>query len=102
MQFVVIAASLLIAQLAAAQAATYPDKPIRLIVPYPPGGSVDFTAREVAQKLSEAWGQQVVIDNRGGGAGMIGTDAIAKSPPDGYTIGLVTSTFSMTPSLQRP
>ncbi len=88
---VAIAASLLAAQPAAAQATTYPNKPIRLIVPYPPGGSVDFTARELAQKLSEAWGQQVVLDNRGGAGSTLGHGMGAKATPDGYTLLLGTS-----------
>ena len=69
----------------------YPNKPISLIVPYPPGGSVDFTAREVAQKLSEAFRVQVVIDNRGGAAATLGHDLGAKAAPDGYTLLLGTS-----------
>jgi tripartite-type tricarboxylate transporter receptor subunit TctC len=77
----------------------YPAKPIRLIVPYPPGAGTDIIARTVGQKLGEALGQQVVVDNRGGGGGVIGADAAAKSPPDGYTMVLVTSTFAM---LQKP
>lgn len=86
--------------LACAQA--YPTKPIRLIVPYPPGAGTDIIARTVGQKLGEVLGQQVVVDNRGGGGGVIGADAAAKSPPDGYTMVLVTSTFAMTPTLQKP
>lgn len=88
---ILVAVGALAAQPAAAQATTYPDKPIRLIVPYPPGGSVDFTARELAQKLSEAWGQQVVIDNRGGAGSTLGHGMGAKSTPDGYTLLLGTS-----------
>jgi tripartite-type tricarboxylate transporter receptor subunit TctC len=65
---------------------TYPAKPIRLIVPFPPGGSVDPIARMVGQKLAEAWGQQVIVDNRPGGNGVIGTELLAKAPPDGYTL----------------
>ena len=80
----------------------YPAKPIRLIVPYPPGAGTDIIARTVGQKLGEALGQQIVVDNRAGGGGVIGADAVAKSPPDGYTMGLVTSTFAMTPTLQKP
>jgi tripartite-type tricarboxylate transporter receptor subunit TctC len=79
----------------------YPARPIRLIVPYPPGAGTDTIARTVGQKLGESLGQQIVVENRGGGGGVIGTDAVAKSPPDGYTMGLVTSTFAMTPTLQK-
>ena len=70
--------------LAVAQA--YPSKPIRLVVPFPAGGSLDVVARAIGQKLSEAWGQPVVVDNRPGAGGNIGADLVAKSPPDGYTI----------------
>ncbi len=64
----------------------YPTKPIRLIIPFPPGGSTDILGRAVAQKLSEAWGQQVIIDNRGGAGGTIGAELAAKAPHDGYTL----------------
>jgi tripartite-type tricarboxylate transporter receptor subunit TctC len=72
----------------AAWGQAYPSKPIRLIVPFPPGGAVDFYARVVQQPLSEALGQQVVIENKAGASGMVGIDAVAKAAPDGYTIGL--------------
>jgi tripartite-type tricarboxylate transporter receptor subunit TctC len=71
---------------AAALAQAYPAKPVRIVVPYPPGGGNDFLARLTAQKLGEKWKQTLVIDNRGGASGMIGAEAVAKSPPDGYTI----------------
>jgi tripartite-type tricarboxylate transporter receptor subunit TctC len=72
--------------------ATYPTKPIRLIVPFPPGGSTTIMARLIGQRLTESWGQQIVVDNRGGGNTIIGSEALVKAPPDGHTILLVTST----------
>ena len=80
----------LVAALACASvnAQDYPSKPIRYIVPFPPGGSSDLIARAIAPRMSEKMGQQVVIENRPGAGGMIGVDIVAKAPPDGYTIGL--------------
>ena len=69
-----------------AQAQTYPRKPIRWIVPFPPGGSTDILARVVGQKLSESWGQQVLIENRGGAGGTLGAAEVARAPADGYTL----------------
>jgi tripartite-type tricarboxylate transporter receptor subunit TctC len=66
----------------------YPSKPIRYIVPFPPGGSSDFIARAIAPRMAEKMGQQVLVENRPGAGGMIGVDIVAKAPPDGYTIGL--------------
>ena len=78
----------------------YPTRPITLIVPYPPGGGVDAMARIVGEKLSAALGQQVVVDNRGGGGGNIGTRTVARAAPDGYTLLLGhTGTISINPSL---
>ena len=77
-------AALVVATHVAAQA--WPTKPIRLVVPFPPGGAVDFYARVVQQPLSEVLGQTVVIDNKAGASGMVGAEAVAKSPPDGYTL----------------
>jgi tripartite-type tricarboxylate transporter receptor subunit TctC len=72
----------------------YPNRPIRIIVPYPPGGPTDIHARLVAQKLNEAWGQPAVIENRPGAAGMIGTEVAARAPADGYTLCTAGTTFS--------
>jgi tripartite-type tricarboxylate transporter receptor subunit TctC len=80
------AATLPLAMLAAAQAPAYPDKPIRIVSPFPVGGIADTFAREIGKKLTEAWGQPVVIDNRTGAGGNIGADIVAKSAPDGYTL----------------
>ena len=77
----------------------YPDKPIRFIVPFPPGGGNDILARMLAPKMSESLGQPVVIDNRAGAGGNIGTDLAAKSPPDGYTIVIASNQVTMNPAL---
>lgn len=74
--------------------AQYPNKAVRMVVSYPPGGGTDIVARPVAQKLTERWGQSVVIENRGGATGMIGTEYVVRSAPDGYTI-----LFSASPEL---
>lgn len=76
---------------AQAQSANWPNKPVRIVVPFPAGGSTDLVARFIAQGLSEKLGQQFIVDNRAGAGGNIGTDAVAKAQPDGYTIGLSTS-----------
>jgi tripartite-type tricarboxylate transporter receptor subunit TctC len=76
---------------AAASARSWPAKPVRFIVPFPPGGSTDVLGRIVAVKLTEALGQQVIVDNRGGAGGIIGTDIVVKSPPDGYTLLMTAS-----------
>ena len=81
------------------QAQSYPSKPIRLVVPFPAGGPADITARIVCPKVAEALGQNILIDNRGGGSSIIGSDIVAKSPPDGYTLLLATVTGTINVSL---
>lgn len=71
---------------ASAEQGAYPAKPVKLVIPYPPGGGTDITGRAMAQKLSEVLGQSVVIENKPGATGMIGAASVAKSPPDGYTV----------------
>ncbi len=96
----ILAASMLMAVAAHAVAQqAYPNKPIRVIVPFPPGGSVDPLARLIGQHLTENWGQQVIVDNRPGGNSIIGTEAAVKSKPDGYTILLVGGTHVIVPQL---
>jgi tripartite-type tricarboxylate transporter receptor subunit TctC len=77
----------------------YPAKPVRIIVPYAPGGATDVLARLLAVRIEQELKQSVVIDNRGGGASQVGTQAIATAPPDGYTIGLIDSAFTINPGL---
>jgi tripartite-type tricarboxylate transporter receptor subunit TctC len=83
-----------------AGAQAYPTRPVKLVVPFPPGGSLDITGRLIAQRLSEMWGQAVVVENKPGAGGNIGADFVAKSPPDGYTILLgALSTHAVNPNL---
>jgi tripartite-type tricarboxylate transporter receptor subunit TctC len=84
-----------------AQAQAYPNKPVRVIVVFPPGGSNDVVARIVFQKMSEQLGQQFVIENRGGAAGSIGSEVVAQSPPDGYTIMVQSATHVANPHLYK-
>ena len=98
-----LAAGLSLLLLAAPVAAQdFPNKPIKLIVPFPPGGPNDIIARVVGQRMSELIKQPVVIDNRGGQGGVLGTDAVAKAAPDGYTIGIVSaSSLVINPTMEK-
>ncbi len=83
----------------AAQAQSYPTKPVRIIAPFTAGGPVDITARILAQKLTESWGQPFIVENRAGASGTIGTDAVAKAPADGYTALLSSSAHVIVPGI---
>jgi tripartite-type tricarboxylate transporter receptor subunit TctC len=83
-----------------AQADTFPSRTVKLVVPFPPGGPLDATGRAIAQKLTEAWGQSVIVENKPGAGGNIGADYVAKSAPDGYTVVMgALSTHAVNPSL---
>src|SRR3954451_12404859 len=88
-----------IAMTVAKFAQTYPDRPVTLVVPYPAGGGNDVLARLVAEKMSKPLGQSIVVENRGGAGGTIATRQVAKSPPDGYTLLIATSSLAINPSL---
>src|SRR5438128_51303 len=92
-----LAVSVLSVMCAGLYAAEYPQRAVRLIVPYPPGGAGDIVGRMLAAKLTESFRQQVVVDNRGGGAQVIATQLSATAPPDGYTLFLASATHSINP-----
>lgn len=85
----------------AAQAQPYPSKPVRIVVPYAPGGTVDLVARVLAQRLSEQTGQQFIVDNRPGASGVIGSDTVAKAPADGYTLLVQSPTLIANPLMVK-
>jgi tripartite-type tricarboxylate transporter receptor subunit TctC len=97
---VFLAAALVLAS-PAVSAQTYPSRQITLIIPFVPGGSNDLVGRAIGKKLAEAWGQPVVVENRGGAGGMIGTAAVAAAAPDGYTLLLVSPTFTINPAIKK-
>jgi tripartite-type tricarboxylate transporter receptor subunit TctC len=94
-----IVSALIVLPVAASAADSYPSKPVRLIIPFPPGGSNDIVGRLIAVKLSESLGKQVVVDNRGGAGGVIGSEMAAKSDPDGYTLLIVSAAYAFNPAL---
>jgi tripartite-type tricarboxylate transporter receptor subunit TctC len=85
----------------ALHAQTYPSRQITLVVPFAAGGSNDVVGRAIGRKLSEVWGQPVVVENRPGAGGMIGSSAVATAPPDGYTLLLISSTFTINPAIKK-
>ena len=95
------AACLVLAGTGLATAQDYPTRPVRLIIPFPPGGSNDVVGRLIAIKLGDRLGKQVVVDNRGGAGGVIGTEAVAKSPPDGYTLLIISMAHAVNPWLYK-
>src|SRR4051794_13015448 len=97
-----LAAALFVCASAATQVAsaqTFPAKPVRFVVPFAPGGASDIVARAVGAKLGDVWGQTIVIDNRAGGSGMIGSELVARAAPDGYVLLVAEPTFAITPGL---
>ena len=100
--FRIMLAAAAVAAALPAGAQQYPSKPVRVIVPFAPGGGSDISARRFSAKLSQVLGQQFVVDNRGGAAGLIGMEMTAKSPPDGYSIMIMSGSFSATSATQKP
>jgi tripartite-type tricarboxylate transporter receptor subunit TctC len=95
-----LSSALILVAVLPAQAQTYPSKPVRLVLPYAPGGIIDYVGRTLAQKLTEILGQSVVADNRPGAGGIVGTDSVARSAPDGYTLVLMDPAIVINPTLQ--
>jgi tripartite-type tricarboxylate transporter receptor subunit TctC len=96
-----LVAATALSAIAPAIAQSFPVKPITIVVPASPGGAIDLAARLVGQKLTESMGQPVLIDNKTGATGIIGTDFVAKAAPDGYTLALVASSHAINPSMKK-
>ena len=96
-----VAAVALVLAAPATLAQSWPAKPIRVVVPFAPGGGADIIARILGQKMSETWGQQVLVDNRAGASGNIGAEIVAKAPPDGYTLLMASSALAINPNLYK-
>ena len=94
---VLLAATLLFAAQANHAAENYPNRPIRMVVPFVAGGGTDLLARLVSPRMSDLLGQQIVVDNRGGAGSVLGTQIVAKSPADGYTLGMMDTAFAINP-----
>ena len=101
MRVIALLAALVVAgSMTPAAAQTFPEKAVKLVVPFPPGGPLDIIGREIAKELADAWGQSVIVDNKPGAGGNIGADYVAKSPADGYTVVMgALSTHAVNPSL---
>ena len=99
MRAATIAMGCLVAGAVAAQ--SYPARPLRIVVPFAPGGPNDILARVIGQKLTEAWGQQTIVENRAGGGTVIGTEAVARAAPDGYTLLMISTSHTSNPSLRK-
>ena len=95
----VVCSALMLALPGAVRAQAYPAKAVHVIISFPPGSSTDIVGRVVTQKLSEYWGQPVLAENRGGAGGSIGTAAVAKAAPDGYTLLIDSSAHAVTPAI---
>jgi len=97
--YVLAVAALVTAHSTFSQGQSFPARPVRIIVPFAPGGNVDLVARGVSQRLAESLGQQVIVDNRPGSSGLLGTHLVAKAAPDGYTLLAMANTFAVVPSI---
>src|SRR5512145_217107 len=96
MKWIVALAAACLAQGAMAQ--VYPSKPVRMVVAFPPGGSTDLAARALSERLAEALGQPIVVENRPGASGNIGAEAVARAAPDGYTLLMAATSFATSPA----